>query len=135
MTHNPDPKNLWQTLAELNLPVSADLDSQVQAWMLVTLCICGVDQEELLNAVLKSASEAISRVENSKDKEVKFPVVHLRVYTSPEIPNKSGSRQNRGFFRMDKHGLTSAGSDPADHLIEFFLYLEGSLSSQTDGAL
>lgn len=124
MSHDPAPKTGWQTLAELTLLVGTDLESQVQAWMLDTMRILGLSPE-LLNRILKSALEAISRIAHPNSKEVNSPLVRLRAYAPSEAPIKSGSSRNWGFFRIEKHGFISTGSGYFDHLIEFYLYLEG----------
>ena len=124
MKHDAAPNAGWQTLAELDFLVGTDFESQVQAWMFETLHPLGIDTE-LLNRILKSASEAISRKVSPNFKEVNLPLVHLRLYIPVEVPIRSALRRNWGFFRIDKYGATSIRGDRFDHLIEFYLYLDG----------
>jgi hypothetical protein len=124
MIHDAAPKTGWQILAELDLLVAVDFESQVQTWMFETMYPLGIDPE-LLNRILKSALEAISRKKNSNCKETNLPKVRLRLYTSMEVPIRLDLKRNWGFFRIDKHGVTSTGGDHFDQLIEFFLYLDG----------
>ena len=124
MTHGAAPRFGWQTLAELNLLVGIDLESQVQAWLFETRRILGF-HPELLNRILRSALEAISRIENPSSEHVNLPLVHLHLYIPLEVPIRADLDRNWGFFRIDKHGVTLTGGDHVDQLIEFFLYLDG----------
>ena len=118
------PRPGWQTLAELNLLVGTGFESEVQGWMFETMRRLGIPTY-LLERVLTSALEAILRIENSKSVVMNIPVFELHVYTPSEVPAGSGSKRNWGFFCIEKHGVTTARGDHVDHLLEFFLYLDG----------
>jgi hypothetical protein len=124
MMHTATPQTGWQILAQLDLLVTPDFESQVQTWITEIMSPIGIAPEQL-NKVIKSALEAEVRIENQKSKDVNFPLVSIRAYLPLEVPTRSGTSLNWGFFRIDKHGLPSTRSDHADHLVEFFLYLDG----------
>jgi hypothetical protein len=124
MIHNATPKTSWQILAELDLLITTGFESQLQTWMLETISPVGIDPE-LLNKILKSALEAISRNVNSNWKEMNSVSIHLRLYISLEVPIRADTKRNWGFFRIDKLGFTSIGDDHVEQLIEFFLYFDG----------
>ncbi len=118
------PKTGWQILAELDLLINDDYENQVQTWITENLSTVGI-APELLDKMLKSALGAISRQESPNYEEVNVSLVYLRLFIPLEVPIRSDLKRNWGFFRIDKHGFTSTRGDHVDHLIEFFLYLDG----------
>jgi hypothetical protein len=124
LSHDAYHRAGWKTLAEIIFPAGPNLEGQIQTWLFESLHLLGL-QQGLLNKITRSAWEATAEMENPNSKEAEVSLIQLRVYTLPQIPPKSGTRRNWGFFRVKKRGIKSAESERPNHLVEFFLYLDG----------
>jgi hypothetical protein len=117
-------KTGWRILGELELPIGAEADGLVSAWLAEILNPLGL-HTDFLNKVLKSARDAAVRAVMVESAESAFEHVHLLVF----IPKKKASELNMGqtwgFFRIEKMEISRENGDPSDHSIEFYLYLEG----------
>lgn len=120
------PKKLtgpgWQTLGELELRTAEEADRLVRAWMTEILIPLNLNGD-FLNKILRSAQEAVTRAKDGEVAAFEFDHVHLLVFAP--IENVS-SGKTWGFFRIEKVGTPSANTEPSDHSIEFYLYIEGS---------
>ena len=118
------PATDWQFLGELELPVSAEVDGVVSAWLAKTLNLFKL-HTDFLSKVTKSAQDAAVRALTSERVQMEFEHIHIRIFTPAQDPSKLYKGQTWGFFRIEKVGAPTANKNPYDHSIEFYLYLEG----------
>jgi hypothetical protein len=111
----------WRLLGELELPVLAQDDGAVSAWLTETLNPLNM-HADFLNNVLKSAQDAAGRAIQSEKAQLNFEHIHLLVFL-PATP--ASNRQTWGFFRIEKLERPEQHKSSPDHAIEFYLYLEG----------
>ena len=96
-----------------------DVHHTVSKWLTLILSRLELG-EDVVNKVLKSAREALSRAMPAAN-DTRFDHLHLLVSTPMHL---SAKRQSWGFFRIEKVERTADTANP-DHTIEFYLYLEG----------
>ena len=120
---DPSPNHLsgndWCILGELELPVGAEADGMVSAWLTEILNPLSLNTD-FLYKVLKSAQDAAARSIQAETR-MGFEHIHLLVFAPRENASKG---KTWGFFRIEKVGRPIANKDPYDHSIEFYLYLE-----------
>jgi hypothetical protein len=116
-SHNEISGTDWQVLGELELPIGSD--DAIESWLVETLSPLTL-HTDFLNKVLKSAQEVAARAMQA-DALMQFKHVHLLVFAPPDY---ASNRHNWGFFRIEKVENASHQDDP-NHVIEFYLYLEG----------
>ena len=112
----------WQTLGELKVYAGAGMESAVQAWVINTLQPLEL-HADLLNKISRSAWEAAMRVLESKGNTLNDRHIHLLIFAPASQPRAG---LTWGFFRLEKLEDFPLNKDPADHLIEFYLYCEGA---------
>ncbi|HET7144544.1 MAG TPA: hypothetical protein VFI68_11035 [Anaerolineales bacterium] len=116
---NPSASN-WQVLGQLELMA----DSQAHGYLrdqLVEILKPLHLQENFLNKLLLSAEEYTTRALSSIT-ALGHGHLHLVIFTQPECVSAS---ESWGFFRIEK--IDNAEQNPVhpDHVVEFYLYLEG----------
>jgi hypothetical protein len=111
----------WRILGELELPIGAEADGLVSAWLAEILNPLGL-HTDFLNKVLKSAQDSAEHAMQAENRQLEFEHLHLLVF----IPrNHIEEGQTWGFFRIEKiESATSENNDP-NHALEFYLYQEG----------
>jgi hypothetical protein len=110
----------WQLLGELQLPVGSSNDDTIHSWLTEILPPLQL-QMNLLNKILQSAKETAARVMHF-DTATKFEHVHVLVFAPDNYTSKG---QTWGFFRIEKLEFSKSFQDLPDHVVEFYLYLEG----------
>jgi hypothetical protein len=121
-SHTRKNDSQWQFLGELVLPVGADPDDTIRAWLTELfdpLALHG----GFLNRILVSAQEAAARAFQG-EAAMKCDHVHLVIFGPRDPGPKLGTW---GFFRVEKIENTADASSTAAHSIEFYLYMEGRL--------
>lgn len=111
----------WHILGKLQLPIGANADDGINAWLTETLKLLDL-RVDFLNKILRSAQDALARimqVESAKE----FKHIHLLVF-SPA--NHTSIGNTWGFFRIEKIESAEQNKNPPDHSIEFYLYIEGN---------
>lgn len=109
----------WQTLGELELTADSRLsDEQFRAWLAECLSPLGLNVE-FLNKVLKSAQDSTARLLSAHG-NTRLEHIHLILFASTFDATK---RQSWGFFRIEKIDEEEQ-TDPPDHTIEIYLYVE-----------
>ena len=109
----------WRILGELELPIGAEADGVVSAWLAEILNPLGL-HTDFLNKVLKSAQDAAARSIQAETM-MAFEHIHLLVFAPRENASKG---KTWGFFRIEKVGTPITNKNPYDHSIEFYLYPE-----------
>jgi hypothetical protein len=109
----------WQLLGEQVLPVGADLQDAISAW-LVRLLRPHPLHEAFLDKLIDSAKEAVLRAALADSVE-QTGHLHILVY----IRNGASAAQTWGFFRIEKIEEPKDGQDIPGHAIDFYLYPEG----------
>lgn len=110
-----------QILGELNLPVGAEAERTIHAWLLETLSPLNLDVD-FLSRISKSAQDAVARAATLEHVAIGSGHLHLLVFGPRDL---EPGRKTWGFFRIDKLDNTAGNRNPADHSIEFYLYVEG----------
>jgi len=121
---NKIPATDWQLLGELELPVGAEVNGVVSAWLAKTLNPFKL-HTDFLSKVTKSAQDAAVRAITSERVQMEFEHIHIRIFTPAKNPSELYKGQTWGFFRIEKVGMSTKNGNPHDHSIEFYLYLEG----------
>ena len=125
---DPPPNNLsgkdWRILGELELPVAAEANGVVSAWLTKILNPINL-HTDFLSKVTKSAQDAAIRAIASERPQMEFEHIHLRIFLLRKKALELNKEQTWGFFRIEKGGTPTANMNPYDHSIEFYLYLEG----------
>jgi hypothetical protein len=110
----------WQTLGELEVRPDYDVERAIQVWLDKTLHPLDL-HADLIDRILRSAHEAVTRALHFEDGSMRFKHIHVLAF-GPRSHETKG--QAWGFFRIEK--LEGAmGADSSNHAIEFYLYLEG----------
>lgn len=121
ITSSPNlSKSGWRILGELELPIGAEADSVVSAWLTQILNPLNL-HTDFLNKVLKSAQDAAARA-MQVDNLMKFRHIHLLAFAPADVTSMG---ETWGFFRIEKVGSSLGRENPFEHSIEFYLYLEG----------
>lgn len=110
----------WALLGELELAVKPDTDRTVNKWLMVILSPLRL-HADFVKKVLKSAEEAAARAMQNET-VLKLQHTHLLVFVTADHPS---SRQNWGFFRIEKIAAKTDDQARLDHDIELYLYREG----------
>jgi len=122
--NNPPTQKLqgagWQFLGKLDLPIDANLEVTIYRWLTDILHPLNL-HEEFLNKILKSAQAATVRVTQART-VIKSDHIHLMIFV---LSNRGATKQNWGFFRVEKIENTAEANSAPDHAIEFYLYVEG----------
>jgi hypothetical protein len=118
------PATDWQILGELELPVVAEVDGVVSAWLTKTLNLFKF-QTDFLSKVTKSAQDAAVRARISERGQTELEHIHLRLFVPRTDLFTLYRGQSWGFFRIEKVGTSTENENPFDHSIEVYLYLEG----------
>ncbi len=109
----------WQILGELELPVSANVEDALYAWLREILHPFNF-QEELQNKIITSAQDAAIHAVHTKTM-LKIKRIHITVF----IPSRYAAKELAwGFFRLEKIEDTKNEQAGGDHAIEFYLYGE-----------
>jgi hypothetical protein len=114
---NNAPATDWQILGELELPISAESDGAINAWLTQTLFPMRL-HADFLNKVLKSAQHAVARMMLN---EIKFGHIHLLIFAPVDRTSRG---QTWGFFRIEKIENPVETKNHPHHTIEFYLYVE-----------
>jgi len=107
----------WQILGQLELPLRANAQLAINAWLSKALTPLHLPTT-LLNAILQSAEEAIARATQA-EVSTKDHKTRLVVYVPAARPV---NRQPWGFFRLEK--VAAASLDSCGRSIAFYLYRE-----------
>ena len=110
----------WRVLGEIELPVEANINHQIQRWLTFVVAPLNLPVD-FLNKLFKSAQSATARAMQA---EAVFVAqhIHLLVFVLADHAQKG---QIWGFFRTERIEATITENAPLDHAIEFYLYLEG----------
>jgi hypothetical protein len=112
-------KPLWELLAELELPLGADQNETIHAWLDRILKPLNL-YEDMCHRVERSLQEAASRALNVH-LEKKTRHMHLKIYLPRDRVSKG---KNWSFFRVEKAEEHSEEEQIPNHAIELYLYLE-----------
>ncbi len=119
-THN-SPNADWLLLGELKLLNDANTHVRVNAWLLETLSPLNL-HVDLLDTICKSTNDATTNLVGSNPAMLQFEHIHLLVFSQSR---QASGLQTWGFFRIEKVEPALEDSNPSDHSIELYLYLEG----------
>ena len=114
----------WRILGELELPIAAEADGAISAWL--TQILNPIDLHmDFLNKVTRSAQDAAIRAITAERAQTEFEHIHLCLFVPRTDLFTLYKGQTWGFFRIEKMGPSTENGSPHDHSIEFYLYLEG----------
>ena len=117
-THNPSAG--WRILGELELPVGANVEDALYAWLTEILHPLNLEAE-LLRQIVESAQDAVARTIQTET-TLKMEHVHITVF----VPSKHEAWGHAwGFFRVEKFEDAKDEQTGSDHAVEFYLYGEG----------
>jgi len=103
----------WQMLGELTLTNESAGDEQIRSWLTGLLLPLAL-QAEFLNRIVVFARDAARR---ALQPELKLEHIHLKIFCPRDL---ASTGQTWGFFQVQKL------EDVSSHAVEFFLYTEGS---------
>jgi hypothetical protein len=118
------PGSGWQVLAELKLAIAPEAKNSVKGWLIETLGTFKLP-EDVLRRVTNSAQQAVARVTMSEYMRMEFEHIHIHILISKKDTSLLHSGQGWGFFRVERVGTSAQDRNSNDHLIEFYLYLDG----------
>jgi hypothetical protein len=114
-----DSNHGWQLLGETELSAGSNTDT-IGTWLVELLTPLNL-QADFVNQVLNSAQDAALRALQSNT-GTSFERLHFSVFS----PNELAAHSNTwGFFRIEKIDGPDPNKERADHVVEFYLYLEG----------
>ena len=121
---DPSPKDLsgsgWRILGELELPIGAEANGIVSAWLTKVLNPINLHMD-FLSKLTKSAEDAAIRAIMSERAQTEFEHIHLIIFAPVDRTSRG---ETWGFFRIEKVGSSSRRGKSFDHSIELYLYLE-----------
>jgi len=110
----------WQLVGDLELPISANVEDALYAWLMEILNPLNL-QAEFLNKIIESARDAITRTIHTEI-ILKLEHIHLTVF----VPSVRDTKEKAwGFFRVEKIEDAKDKQVDGDHVVEFYLYGEG----------
>ena len=110
----------WQLLGKLNLPISSDSDSAIKPWLTGLLSPLSLSTD-FLNRVMESVQGTVRRVLHPNA----IPItghIHLSIFAPYE---RILERKTWGFFHIERIENQGEAEDARNHMIDFYLYVEG----------
>lgn len=114
------PHTGWQVLGELELTVGSNVEEQIRAWLMDLLVSLRL-HESFLSKLFASAQEYSLRALQST-MESGQGHVHLAILVQQEYAPLGNTW---GFFRIEKIDSPEEDVSHPDHVVEFYLYMEG----------
>lgn len=115
------PRTGWQLLGQLELTVASNVEEHIRAWLIELLVPLGL-HESFLNKLLASAQEySLGALHSTM--ESGHGHVHLAILVQQEYTPFGNTW---GFFRIEKIDSSEEKLSHPDHVVEFYLYMEGS---------
>jgi hypothetical protein len=110
----------WQVLGGIELTLNSNVEDEVRAWLAVLLLPLLLDAS-FLNKVLRSAQEYSLRALRSTT-DAANGHVHLVIFVQQDRTMRG---ESWGFFRIEKIDSAEHKASHPDHIVEFYLYLDG----------
>ncbi len=124
MKHNAYAKkqrsgNDWRLLGRTQFPAGPVSGELVDHWLSETLEPFSLPPD-LRDKLRMSLKDELTLLVTAS----KFSHVAVRIHIPQDVKTHYSSNRNWGFFKLTKTGITSDEETPAEHVIEYYLYLE-----------